>query len=227
MVDSAAVKRILEETGADLCGIAPVDRFAEAPRGFHPLDIYEDCRSVIAFARRLPAGSLFARSRVPYSRANDQVTVEVDSITFRAALRLEDEGMRCAIIPTDDPIEHWEAERSHARGILSLRHAGMLAGLGVLGRNTLLVNERFGNMIQIGAILVDKELEGDPLAGYEVCASDCGMCLEACPARALDGVTTDQARCRPVSMVVNARGHTVKGCYACRRACPNALGLAG
>ncbi len=226
-MDSDDVKRILAELGADLCGIAPVDRFAEAPRGFHPLDIYEDCRSVVVFARRVPAGSLFAHSRVPYTRANDQVTAEVDSITFRAALRLEDGGMRCVIIPTDDPYEHWEAERSHGRGILSLRHAGLLAGLGVLGRNTLLINERFGNMIQIGAVLTDAELEGDPLADYEACAPDCDRCIEACTAWALDGVTVDQSRCRPVSMVVTARGHGLKGCYACRRACPHALGLSG
>lgn len=226
MLDSADVRRILHEEGADLCGIAPVDRFAEAPRGFHPLDIYEDCHSVVAFARRVPGGSLAAQSRVPYSRANDQVTAEVDSITFRAALRLEEAGMRCAVIPTDDPYEHWEAERSHGRGILSLRHAGMLAGLGVLGRNTLLITERYGNMVQLGAILTDAELEGDSLADYETCAPDCGLCIEACPAWALDGTTVEQSRCRPVSMIVNARGHNLKGCYACRRACPHALGLA-
>ena len=101
----------------------------------------------------------------------------------------------------------------------------MLAGLGVLGRNTLLINQRFGNMIQIGAILSDVELEGDPLAYYETCAPDCDLCMEACPAGALDGITVDQSLCRPVSIVINARGHGLKGCYACRRVCPYALGL--
>lgn len=225
MIESAVVKNVLREEGADLCGIAPVDRFADAPSGFHPLDIYEDCRGAVVFARRLPSGILFARSRVPYTRANDQVTVEVDSITFRACLALEDLGMRCVPVPTDDPYEHWEPERSHGRGVLSLRHAGWLAGLGVLGRNTLLINERYGNLIQIGAILVDSELAGDPLADCETCAPDCDRCIEACPAGALDGETVDQSLCRPASMITNARGHNLKGCYACRRVCPHALGI--
>ncbi len=226
MIDSDKIKKILSERGADLCGIAPVDRFADAPGGFHPLDIYEDCRSAVVFARRVPSGVLFAHSRVPYTRANDQVTVEVDSLTFNACLALEDLGLRCVPIPTDDPYEHWEAERSHGRGILSLRHAGRLAGLGVLGRNTLLINPRYGNLIQLGAILTDTELAGDPLAERETCDPDCDRCIEACPAGALNGETVDQARCRPVSMITTARGHALKGCYACRRVCPHALGIA-
>ena len=35
------IKSIAFDLGADLCGIAPVDRFSSAPKGFHPIDIYE------------------------------------------------------------------------------------------------------------------------------------------------------------------------------------------
>jgi epoxyqueuosine reductase len=227
MLDCEAVKELLIGLGADLCGIAPLERFTEAPAGFHPLDIYKDCRAVVVFARRLPAGVLEAESCIPYTRANDQVVREVDSITFNAALRLDDLGMRNVIVPSDDPYEHWEPERMHGRGILSLRHAGMLAGLGVLGRNTLLINESYGNMIQIGALLVDAALEGDPLANYEGCRPDCDLCIDACPAGALDGDTADQGKCRPASMFTNTRGFMLKKCYACRAACPHALGVKG
>lgn len=224
-MDSAVVKCVLKELGADLCGVAPAERFASAPRGFHPGDIQPGCRSVVVFAMRIPAGVLSARSCVPYTRASAQAAAEVDSLAFCAASRLEELGPRCAVIPSDDPYEHWEPERLHGRGILSLRHAGVLAGLGVLGRGALLINERFGNMIQLGALLLDAELEGDPLATYEACRPDCGRCIDACPAGALDGETADQAKCRPVSMITNARGFALKGCYACRAACPHRLGI--
>jgi epoxyqueuosine reductase len=68
------------------------------------------------------------------------------------AIELDKEGIKPVPVPSDDPYEHWEPERSYGRAILSMRHAGYLAGLGVLGKNTLLINKDFGNMIQIGAI---------------------------------------------------------------------------
>jgi epoxyqueuosine reductase QueG len=225
MVDNETVKRVLYDLGADLCGIAPVERFSGAPKGFHPADICAECRAVIVFAKRLPSAVLAATGCVPYTRANDQAVPEVDSISFHAALRLEDLGLRSVVIPSDDPYEHWEPERMHGRGILSLRHAGWLAGLGVLGRSTLLINERYGNMIQIGALLVDEELEGDPLAAYEACLPDCDLCIDSCPQGALDGNTVDQRLCRQASMVVTQKGYVLRKCYACRAVCPHALGL--
>ena len=48
MVDSAAVKKYLrEDMDAMLVGIAPVDRFAGAPRGHHPGDFLPDAASVV------------------------------------------------------------------------------------------------------------------------------------------------------------------------------------
>ena len=44
------IKERLYELGADLCGIAGVDRFGEAPEGYHPLDVLPSCQSVIVFA---------------------------------------------------------------------------------------------------------------------------------------------------------------------------------
>jgi len=225
MTRSESVKEMLFDLGADLCGIAPVERFSGAPRGFHPVDIFAECHAVVAFAKRLPPAVLAATGCVPYTRANDQAIQEVDSICFRAASRLEELGVRSVVIPSDDPYEHWEPERMHGRGILSMRHAGWLAGLGVLGRSTLLINERFGNMIQIGALLVDAELEGDPLATYEGCLPDCDLCIDTCPPGALDGKTVDQRLCRQESMVTTEKGYALRRCYACRSICPHALGL--
>lgn len=128
--------------------------------------------------------------------------------------------MNAVPIPCDDPYEHWESDRQYGRGVLSMRHAGHLAGLGVLGRNTLLRNDRYGNMIKIGAILVDADIDPDPIATYEACPEKCHLCIDACPAKALDGVTVDQKRCRAVSSFVNERGFYLTKCNACRRVCP-------
>jgi epoxyqueuosine reductase QueG len=225
MIDSKDFKDLAHKLGTDLCGIAPVERFRDAPAGFHPTDIYKNCKSVVVFAKRLPTEALFAASCVPYTHVNAMVTLEVDMIAVEYCRRLETGGVKAVPIPSDDPYEYWERDRTRGQAILSMRHAGYLAGLGVLGKNTLLVNRRFGNMIQIGAVLVDADLEGDPVAAYQVCPDGCTLCMDSCPANALDGVTVDQHLCRPLACFKNGRGFILKKCSLCRSVCPSATGL--
>ena len=219
------IKSTALEAGADICGIAPVDRFSSAPKGFHPSNIYSDCQSVLVFAKKLPAESLFASSCIPYTYINRVITEEVDGLTLSLSRKLADLAVRNIPVPSDDPSEYWEPDRSYARGILSLRHAGHLAGLGVLGKNTLLINDRFGNMIQLGALLLNPKLEGDPIAAYEACKEDCRLCIRSCPQSALDGITVDQQACRPLSNYRNERGFVLKKCWECRRVCPTHSGI--
>ncbi|MCP4583063.1 MAG: epoxyqueuosine reductase [candidate division Zixibacteria bacterium] len=226
-MDANGIKEIAIKLGADLCGIAPVKRFDNAPDGFRPVDIYAECQSILVFAKRLPTTSLFASSCVPYSHVNDLITREVDSLTLQISLKLEDIGINNVLIPSDDPYEHWESEKMYGRAILSLRHAGMLAGLGKLGQSTLLINDRYGNMIQIGATLLNVELAGDSLADYEVCPDGCDLCLDSCPQAALNGETVNQLLCRPFSNFITPKGYNLKKCNLCRSICPSALGIEG
>ena len=224
-ITSEKVKAMIYDLGADLCGIAPEIRFKKAPNGFRPTDIYDRCRSVIVFAKRLPLESINASSCVPYTQVNSTIMKEVDILTLRVSVALENRGIKNVLVPTDDPYEHWESDRSYGRAILSLRHAGYLSGLGVLGRNTLLMNNEFGNMIQIGAVLASTELPGDTIAQYQGCPEDCSICLDSCPAGALDGKTVDQKLCRPYSNFVTQKGYILKKCYICRRICPHFDGI--
>lgn len=224
-MDSETIKTMVMELGADLCGIADMERFDDAPEGHNPVDIYFDCKSVIVFAKRVPSGSLNADNCVPYSHMSDVVTREVDRLEVELCLILEDLGIGSVPIPSDDPSIYWEADNLYARGILSLRHAGFFAGLGIIGKNTLLINEQYGNMIQIGAVLVDIKLKGDPIADYEGCIADCDLCITSCPQKALNGKTVNQKLCRPLSNFKTERGYILKKCNLCRRKCPNILGL--
>ena len=110
------------------------------------------------------------------------------------------------------------------QGLLSLRHAGYMAGLGVFGKNTLLTNDTFGNRIVLGAALLNIGIKPDDLAEYDFCPPDCRICIKNCPAGALDGKTVVQKLCRAES-----QGHTKKGdylyiCNNCRKLCPNGRG---
>ena len=112
-VDAITVKKIAMSLGADLCGIAPADRFEGAPKGHHPKDIYPECRSVIVFAKRMPAGLLDAKSCVPYTQVSHIINQELDKLGISLGLALEDLGARAVPLPADDPYEHWEIGRAH------------------------------------------------------------------------------------------------------------------
>jgi len=220
MINSKVIKERIIQKGADICGIAPVDRFTDAPKGFHPCDIYPDSKSVIVFGSRFPLSTLQARTNSPYTFVRNMVTEIVDRISFQLSGELEREGFIAIPIPSSEPYDYWDAERRQGRGILSLKHAGVLAGLGVLGKNTLLLNETYGNMTWLGAVLIDAELEPDPMASYEGCLPDCTVCLDSCPQQALDGITINQKRCRGRSSSDSEGGGHVYSCNICRKACP-------
>lgn len=64
---SQQAKQRLYDMGADLVGIAGMDRFDGAPQGFHPADVLQGCRSVIVFAKRFLRTALDCNTTVPYT----------------------------------------------------------------------------------------------------------------------------------------------------------------
>jgi epoxyqueuosine reductase QueG len=225
MISSKTIKKRTIQYGADICGVAPVARFVDAPKGFHPCDIYPDCRSVVTFASHFPLSTLQAKINAPYTLVRNRMVDKLDWISFHLSSELEMEGVLSIPIPSAAPYEYWDSDRNHGRGILSLKHAGVLAGLGVFGKNTLLINETFGNMVWLGAILVSIELEPDPIASYEGCISGCTLCVDSCPQHALDGITIDQKLCRERSNSCTDGGGWVLSCNICRKVCPYHKGL--
>jgi len=226
MITKDKIREIAFKNGIDLFGIASVDRFENAPKGFHPKDIYSKAETVIAFAIKLPTESLYAENPVPFSHMNTLAMQKMDSITYDISSELDRLGLKNVLIPTDDPYLYWDNDKQEGRAILSLRHVGYLAGLGKLGKNNLLINKDFGNMIQIGALLTSVRYDSDPLADYEVCPPNCRICLDICPQNALTGDTVIQKECRPVSTFKTQKGHTIKKCFECRKRCPGAFGVA-
>ncbi|MBN1283698.1 MAG: tRNA epoxyqueuosine(34) reductase QueG [Proteobacteria bacterium] len=68
------------------------------------------------------------------------------------------------------------------------------AGLGWIGRHTVLVNRELGSWFVLGEIVTDLELEPD--SPHDDLCGDCTKCLDACPARAiLSPRTLDAQKC--------------------------------
>mgnify|MGYP001328585944 CR=1 FL=1 len=219
MLTSEDLKSIAARLGADRCGIAGIDRFAAAPSGFHPADVYSKCKSVVVFLKRMPPEVILAENPVPYSHAAYQLYAALDQIGLNLCNELEKHRIHGVPVPTDVPYLSWDEKQKRGMGIVSLRHAAVNAGLGILGRNTLLINRDFGNMVYIGAILIDTEMQADPVIDDFACPPGCSLCIDACPVQALDGITVDQKLCRENSSFLHPRGWDIYTCNACRREC--------
>jgi epoxyqueuosine reductase QueG len=212
MVQSTTIKEIAKRCGADLCCIASVERFEHAPAGFHPRDIFPPARSIIAFARRLPDSAFASNASVPYT-----------ALTLRIVRELEDLGVIAVPVPSE-PYEYWDKEAMTGKGIMSLRHAAHLAGMGMIGRNHLLTNRIYGNRITLGAVLTDISLFPDPIDNEPECPSDCNVCRTVCPVKAIGDGGVIQKLCRSKSEGYNEKGYYLYWCWSCREKCPNSKG---
>ena len=220
MIPSEEIKSIVLDLGAVKCGIAGIDRFALAPDGFRPADIWPECRSVVVFLKKVPPEVIMAKNPVAYTHSAHLLYTALDQIGMNLCYRLENLNIRSVPVPCDDPYLYWDAENKHGMAILSMRHAAYNAGLGILGRNTLLINHDLGNMVYIGAVLTDTEIEPDPIVDDFACPPDCRLCLDGCPVHALNGVTVTQKLCREFSCLRHVRGWDIYTCNECRKVCP-------
>ena len=224
MTNEEQIKKIILNQGADLCGIANIDRFANAPVGFHPLDIYKECKSVIVLAKRLPKGLAYVNPRIIYKHANNLNKNAVDKIIYESSILIEQLDCVAVPLPCDGPYEYWEKDNLLGKGLLSMPHSAVLAGLGSLGKNTLFINKLYGNFLTLGAILTNLDLKSDPLS-EELCIENCRLCLDNCPVKALDGKTANQKLCRLNTNATNDRGFEVVNCNKCRTICPRKFGI--
>ncbi len=111
------------------------------------------------------------------------------------------------------------------------KYLAYLSGLGIIGKNHLLIHPEYGSYIFIGGIVTDIDIEEDvPLDGG--CES-CGRCVAECPGGALgcDG-SFDAKKC--VSYITQKKGDlsgeeiailqsggSVWGCDVCSDVCPH------
>lgn len=218
---SLEVKELLFSIGAELCGIASLDRFADAPEGYHPLDVWPGCRSVLSFAVRFPAAALECETPVVYTRVRNSVTAKMDAMALDICLELEKRGVSCVPIPTNE--SQWDERTGRWRSIISQKHAAQAAGLGTIGRHSLLITPELGSMVWLGCVLCGEELEADAMK-KPIC-DDCGKCVEACPVHALDEVQMNQQICWDHAFGDDPeRKVWCISCHACRDVCPFCLG---
>lgn len=100
--------------------------------------------------------------------------------------------------------------------------AAVACGLGVLGVNRLLINERFGSFVFLGEIVTDLEAE------YQNCRGECIgclLCLNNCPVglereRCVSALTQKKGELSESEKALIKECGSVWGCDICQSCCP-------
>ena len=198
MLDSKRIKEIMFALGADLCGIASIDRFDNAPKGYHPLDALPTCKSVISFGCRFPVGTLNCKSNIPYTRVRNSITSKMDAIVLDFCIEMEKNQIVCVPIPTNE--SQWDKNTNRWRSIVSQKHIAQAAGLGTIGRHSLLITPEFGSMVW-------------------------NLCVDICPVNALENPEIKQQSCWDFAFGDDEEEKVWRiACHKCRDICPYNLG---
>jgi epoxyqueuosine reductase QueG len=113
-----------------------------------------------------------------YFHHYQRVNILLDTVGLIVTSAIQDLGYQAMSIPASQIVD-WKTQKGH----LSHKHVASAAGLGWIGRNNLLVNEKFGSRIRLVTVLTDLPLVTSPPSIID-CGS-CLNCLSVCPAGAI------------------------------------------
>jgi epoxyqueuosine reductase len=211
------VRSHLRERGADIVGVADMSLYDREILGFSE-DVKPQYPYAISFGLLVPKGVLETLSDGPtlfYLHHYRQVNYRLDTIAYEFAKEIEATGHRALPFAASQMVD-WQNQLGH----ISHKHIGMLAGLGWIGRNNLLVHREFGGRIRYNTILTDMALEADEPAVFG--CGDCRVCVSSCPAEAIkeDPVDFDHRGCFAMLQTFKNKrnlGHHI--CGLCVKAC--------
>ena len=211
-----ALQDLALQEGISLLGIADLETVRET---FHP-SIQEAAAGLsygISLGLRLSDAILDQLEGGPsliYKHHYKTINYRLDQVALRIMHHLQQAGYSALPIPASQMVD-WESQKGH----LSHKWVAKLAGLGWIGRSTLLINPQHGARVRYVTILTDLPLPcGSPLS---LDCGGCRSCIPLCPAGAISEKGYDMAACvEKLKEFSSRRGIGVLICGMCVKACP-------
>ena len=241
---SAFIKQEAALLGFAACGIAPAARLHEdeshldnwLQKGFHarmdymqkhkalrvnPELLVEKAKSVIVFLynyypeKMMDSNSPYLISAYAYGRDyHDVIREKLNALILNLKEQVPDISIR-GFVDSAPVLERAWATR---------------AGLGWIGKNSMLISRRNGSYFFISELITDLELDYDQPMGGDYCG-DCSRCSDACPTGAITGLrVVDANKCISYLTIENKgeipesmKGTYEKwifGCDICQQVCP-------
>lgn len=208
---SEQVKKAAKELGADLCGIASMDRFEGAPKQQDPRYIFPAARACIVLGFRIPRGYFRGIEEGTYFAAYTALGYGGMNLVYMPIVQreltcfIEDHEYEAAPVPNiyaGATISFATQEHNPDRSrpvreglpspdvMVDFRIAAFAAGLGEFGYSKVFLNPEYGPAVRYVAILTDAPLEPDPLFEGTIC-DRCMACVKECSAGAISATETE------------------------------------
>ncbi|MFO0787218.1 MAG: tRNA epoxyqueuosine(34) reductase QueG [Phycisphaerales bacterium] len=110
------------------------------------------------------------------------------------------------------------------------RELAQRAGLGWIGKHTLLIHPKIGSWLLLGGVLTSLEISAAPQVIADHCGT-CTRCIDACPTSAITPYSVDASRCISYLTIENRGpvpgffqgmiGNWIYGCDVCQDVCPH------
>lgn len=221
---SAAVQDFLSKLDVDAVGVASLHELKRSKLEETALRLLPETRSIVVFAMEIYTEILDnARPGRAMGQASlsDLLDRNADFLSGRlnkAAYDVAKVSHRNSLKALPLPAAGCPLDTRFLEAVFSYKHAGQAAGLGYIGRSSLLISRDFGPRVRLSCCLTEALLKPAKVTTANICEG-CDICMEICPAGALNRPQAEEPYVINKFACASFRNAS-GGCSECMRLCP-------